>query len=109
MGEELAGLIAAFGLFGWIPIAVYFKHKIRLEEIRAHRNVTHGVDTSGIVQALQQLRGEVQELRDTTTKFDMSFDAALTRLESRVDEIDERAARARQPVEPPATARVHRG
>ena len=34
------------------------------------------------------LEKEVAELRDTTTKFDMAFDAALDRVESRVDSME---------------------
>lgn len=79
---ELAGLITACGLFGWIPIMVYFKHKIRLEEIKARSG---GGDDPALAQAVHDLRREVQELRENTTKFDMSFDAALTRLENRMD------------------------
>ena len=37
---------------------------------------------------LTALRNEVASLRDTTTRFDMSFDAAITRLEDRVDRVE---------------------
>lgn len=87
---ELAGLITVMGMFGWIPIAVYFKHKIYLEQLK-HQN---SLSDEQVVQSLNELRREVQELRETTTKFDMSFDAALTQMEERVDEIDARTARA---------------
>ena len=98
--EELIPLIAVSGLFGWIPIAVYFKHKIRLEEVKAQRGSQGDAATS---QALQELRREVTVLRETTTKFDMSFDAALTRLEERVDRIENR------PADAVPTVNVHRG
>jgi hypothetical protein len=88
--EELIPLAAVFCIFGWIPMAVYFKHKIRLEEVRSQR----GEKTDGeTLAAIAELRREVQALRDTTTKFDLSFDAGLSRLEERVDRLDaERAA-----------------
>lgn len=85
MLEELIPLAAVFCIFGWIPMAVYFKHKIRLEEVRSQR----GEKTDGeTLAAIGELRREVQALRDTTTKFDLSFDAGLSRLEERVDRLD---------------------
>lgn len=80
------------GLAGWIPIMVYFKHQIYLERLKTGGR---GGDERTI-QALQELRREVQELRENTTKFDMSFDAALTRLETRVDGLDARVAAGRR-------------
>lgn len=106
--EEFAGLIAAMGIFGWIPIAVYFKHKIRLEELKMHRRAGDDNTSQSTAQALQELRREVQALRDTTTKFDMSFDASISRLEERVDRIEERNAATRGATDAP-TATVNRG
>lgn len=90
---DLVGLVAMLGMFGWIPIAVYFKHKIYLEQLQ-HQN---RLSSDQVVQSLNELRREVQEIRDTTTKFDMSFDAALTQMEERMDALDART---------PATTRV---
>ena len=59
-------------------------------------------------RTLEELRREVQALRETTTKFDMAFDASLSRLEERVDRIEERSAATRAATEAPA-ATVHRG
>jgi hypothetical protein len=45
------------------------------------------------------MKRQLTELRETTTRFDMSFDAAVTRLEERVDRIeDQQAAPLRTPV-----------
>jgi len=104
--EDLIGLVVTFGLFGWIPIVVYFKHKIYLEQLK-HRN---DLADEHVVQSLDELRREVRELRDTTMKFDKSFDAALTEMEQRVDEIDTRTASARAArADEPARLRVGRG
>jgi hypothetical protein len=40
------------------------------------------------LRAIEELRKEVAELRDTTTRFDMSFDAAITHLEQRMDRLE---------------------
>ena len=41
---------------------------------------------------LNEMKSQLAALRDTTTKFDMTFDAALERLEQRVDRVEERQA-----------------
>ena len=101
---DLAGLITAMGLFGWIPIVVYFKHKIYLEQLK-HQN---SLADEQVVQSLNELRREVQELRETTMKFDMSFDAALTQMEQRVDEIDARTSATPRSGETAQTVRMQR-
>ncbi len=37
---------------------------------------------------VEEIRKEVAELRDITTRYDMSFDTALQRLESRVEQLE---------------------
>lgn len=37
---------------------------------------------------LQEMKAQIEALRDTTTKFDMSFDSALDRLEQRMDRVE---------------------
>lgn len=83
--EGIAGIIAAAGLFGWIPVMVWWKHRIRLEEIRTQRGA--GVNEESI-SALRELQRELRDLRETSTKFDMSFDAGLDRLEERVGRME---------------------
>ena len=91
MGEELIGIIAVSGLFGWIPIMVYMKHKIHLEQIRLQ-----GKTSAETLQTLEDLRSEVRQLRDTSTKFDVAFDAALDRMEERVNRLEGRVATVAQ-------------
>ncbi len=47
-----------------------------------------GANLSARVQAIEE---EVANLRDTTTQFDMSFDAALDRVERRMDRMESAA------------------
>ena len=81
------GIIAVTGLFGWIPVAVWWKHRIRLEEIRNQRGAGVADET---LSALREMQRELRDLRETTTKFDLSFDAGLDRLEERVGRVEER-------------------
>lgn len=86
--EGVAGIIAVMGLFGWIPVSVWWKHRIRLEEIRNQRGA--GV-TEETISVLREVQRELRDLRETTTKFDISFDAGLDRLEERVSRVEERS------------------
>lgn len=70
-----------------IPItALISKHFKDLAEIKARQSTG---TSSEIKEQLAAIRREMAELRDTTTRFDMSFDAAITRLEQRVDQIED--------------------
>ncbi len=62
-------------------------HRLKMAEIRVK-----GVQSNdaSVQAAIEELRSEVRQLRDTTMRYDMSFDAALTRMEERVDRIETR-------------------
>ena len=82
---EIIGLVAVAGAFG-IPItAILTHHQRKLAEIKAS-----GIqgNNSALLQELESLRTEFKALRDTTTKFNLSFDTQLTRVEERVDRIE---------------------
>jgi|GEM_PF-805787 hypothetical protein len=87
MGDEIIGMIAVALIFGGIPItAMLTYHQRKLAEIKARISNTGSEE---VRQELKAIREEVAQLRDTSTKFDMSFDAAITRLEQRMDKNDE--------------------
>jgi hypothetical protein len=89
-GYELTAIIVPCAVFAIPIVAIITDHQRKLAEIKA-RMVT-GKDTSALSEIkseLSALRSEVASLRDTTTTFDMSFDAAISRLEQRVDRLDE--------------------
>ncbi len=70
-----------------IPItALVSKHFKDMAEIDARKGSSASAE---VKEQLSAIRNEIAELRDTTTRFDMSFDAAITRLEQRVDNIEE--------------------
>lgn len=54
-----------------------------------------------LLEEMQRLRREVAELRETTTRFDMSFDAGLARVEDRLTSVEQDTQRSRyaQPAE----------
>ena len=87
MEEELA-LILIFGL----PIvAVITSHMRRMAELKLRMRETA---VQANADEVEKLRSELQELRDTTTRFDLSFDTALQRLEDRVQRLEHQTQRS---------------
>jgi hypothetical protein len=79
------GMLAILLIFGLPIIAILTSHRRKVLEIR------HAAGHDGTIRAaVDGLRGELGELRDTTTRFDLSFDSALQRLESRIEHIEQR-------------------
>ena len=87
---ELVAIIAVFS----IPLsAIWAYHRRKMLEIQLK---LRGQGTSTDVKAeIEALRQELRSLRDTTTQYDISFDTALQRMESRVEGV-ERQVRAIQ-------------
>ena len=87
MEGSIIALIVAMGL-GW-PVwltMVIVRHR---EKMRLMEHQQQG--SPGLVEEVQALRRELTQLRETTTRFDMSFDASLDRLERRMDNADHRS------------------
>ena len=77
----LTAIICIFGL------PIYFHHKKAMLELQIKAGNT---GDSQLVSQLQSLQNQIAELRDTTTRYDMSFDSALQRLESRMANVESR-------------------
>jgi uncharacterized protein YicC (UPF0701 family) len=91
MGPEHLALMIPLMALG-IPIsAIITAHLREMARIKARG----GSEMSNEIRAeLNEMKSQLAALRDTTTKFDMTFDAALERLEQRVDRIEERQVSA---------------
>lgn len=75
-------------VFGLPFYALWSHHKRKLEEIKARQRTNIDSETRAAVEAL---RAEMAALRDTTTQYDVSFDTALRRLESRISHIEQKS------------------
>src|SRR5437763_13366034 len=90
-------LLVALGLgvsgmvFGLPFYAMWSFHKRKLEEIKAHQRTAIDQETRA---AIEGLRAEMAALRDTTTQYDVSFDTALKRLESRISHVEQKVITA---------------
>lgn len=78
-------------VFGLPFYALWSHHKRKLEEIKARQRTSIDAETRAAIEAL---RAEMAALRDTTTQYDVSFDTALRRLESRISHIEQKTLEA---------------
>jgi hypothetical protein len=83
----IAGLIVTMMVLAipWYAISTF--HRRKLEEIRAKQSIGIEEETR---RAIEALRVEFAALRDTTTQYDVSFDTALNRLDSRMAHLEQR-------------------
>jgi hypothetical protein len=84
MNNEMVGAISVICIFGWIPLKVILGHLSKMAEIK----VKAGTGGENVARQLAEMQNELKALRETTTRFDVSFDAALTRLEERVGSME---------------------
>jgi hypothetical protein len=84
----LAGIIGGTGflLSPVLIVRMVLKHRERLEAMKYPKPGPPG--SPAVMDAIAELRQEMAMLRDTTTKFDMSFDAALARVEDRLESLE---------------------
>ena len=85
------------GLFTWLTVMGVLKHQRKMAELQVRSGYQVGTNNSS--QELLELTRQIAELRDTTTRYDMSFDSALQRLESRVGNLENKSAQSTTPVD----------
>jgi hypothetical protein len=79
--------IAAMLLFGLPIIAIVTSHQRKMMEMKLRLGDQR---QSAPSSELQDLRRAIDELRDTTTRYDISFDAALQRMDSRMNNVEQK-------------------
>ncbi len=88
MGEFI-GLTAVVLIFGIPIVAILSGHHQKVLELKLKLKQGTSQD---VANELKDLRQQIVDLRDTTTRYDLSFDAALQRLESRMGSIEQRVS-----------------
>ena len=74
-------------IFGIPFYAMWTHHRRKMEEIRGRQKIQIAEETRAAIEALRE---EFRSLRDTTTQYDVSFDTAMRRLESRMGSLEQR-------------------
>ena len=90
-GEETAVMIVMSVMS--VPLAgIITWHRQQIEKIRASKpssSPSSNLDAA-VLAELNQVKEQLLALRDTTTKFDLSFDASLDNMEERMKRVEER-------------------
>lgn len=74
-----------------VPLAgIITWHRQQIEKIRASKPTTNSNLDAAVLAELNQVKEQLLALRDTTTKFDLSFDASLDKMEERMKRVEER-------------------
>ena len=78
-----------------IPIvAIVTSHKRKMMELQLKQG---NAASDSVVDEIRDLKRQIAELRDTTTRYDMSFDTALQRLEGRMNAMEQRQSSDTRP------------
>ena len=95
--DGLFALLMPLSIFGGISLIISAATRARIERIQAERAMWQPAHMSApqsdtILTELKALKQQVAEMQSTSHQFDISFDAALSRLEGRVDRLETRTA-----------------
>jgi hypothetical protein len=83
---EILAILCVFG----IPLSVIWtSHRRKMMELQLKLKQQGSSDVQG---SINSLREEVRQLRDTTMQYDLSFDAAMQRMEQRVEGLERRVS-----------------
>ena len=79
-------IAASIGLTVLSPVMIVrliLKHREKMIAMKYHQGTA-----PSIVEEVAALRQEIASLRETTTKYDMTFDSAIDRMEQRLESLE---------------------
>jgi len=88
-------IIVGMAVIGAVTIAIVamaLNYVKQMEQIKRQPSTVN----KNVAEAIEALRKEVADLRDTATRYDVSFDTALQRMESRIEAVERRTNRMEQ-------------
>ncbi len=107
--NDLTGLFATLGTFGGVSLIIWTSMQAKIARIKAEAQVcrqsTAPTEDGAVLAELKALRQQMEQMQSTSHGFDLSFDEALGRLESRVGRVEARGA---APIASPLPEEVQR-
>ena len=91
----IGDLLEMLGIFGGVALVILAGNKAKIDKMRAEREIMQqSFAPRGESESteLRALKDQVSEMQNTSHEFDISFDAALSRLEERVSRVETRVA-----------------
>jgi len=79
--------LAVLLFFSTPIVGILAWYHIKLTEMRARMK-----GSEGLAAEIARVKEELEQLRETTTRYDLSFDTALQRLESRIENLERQSA-----------------
>jgi len=95
MTDALDILISFFGIFGGVSLVIWTSTQARIARIKAERGLKQALSNpqeSAVVTEIKALQQQIAEMQSTSHQFDISFDEALNRMESRVNRLETKSA-----------------
>lgn len=93
--HALSDLLQFLGFFGGIGLIVLANSKAKIDRMKAERQLWQqpvpSTDTA-VLAELKAMQQQIAEMQSTGHQFDLSFDAALNRLEERVSQVEAKSA-----------------
>ncbi len=94
--EDLFGFFVSLGGLSGIALIIWTSMMAKIARIKAEAQVRQmtaaPLPEAGVTAELKALRQQIAEMQSTGHQFDISFDAALERLESRVNRLETKSA-----------------
>jgi hypothetical protein len=94
--NDFSALLATLSGFGGVALIIWtsIRGKIALIKAKteAHQMAASPQHNTSVIAELQALRQQIAEMQSTSHQFDISFDAALGRLEGRVNRLETKSA-----------------
>ncbi len=92
----LDALLITLGSFGGVALIIWTSLQGKVARIKAEAEARRMTATplpdSNVAAELKALRQQIAEMQSTGHQFDISFDAALNRMESRVNRLETKSA-----------------
>ena len=91
----ISEFLQAIGVFGGIGLIILASNKAKIDKMRAEREIlqqSFAPRSESTPSELQALKQQLNEMQNTSHQFDLSFDAALNRLEDRMSRVETKVA-----------------